>query len=153
MGNFNDFNFVTLMCCFPLIQGGNRGIVAAVDTILCRLTVYQKRDVKKRRAGKVKKGKKKEEMKEEGSIRCIKFLPRCFLNLLFLCWQKAQVLHCRQRHLWFGAWTSDSSRAEPTVPWVFLVRCVDCSDRGHSFGREPLGMSVISRQHVPKNPL
>lgn len=51
---------------------------------------------------------------------------------------------------WFPARTSDSFRAKPIVPCVFLVRCVDCIDRGHSFGLEPLGRSVISSQYVPQ---
>lgn len=40
--------------------------------------------------------------------------------------------------------------AKPKAPWVFLVRCVDRSDRGHSFGLEPLGKSLSCCQFVGK---
>ncbi len=64
---------------------------------------------------------------------------RCFAVSRGICGQMA-------------ARTSDSCRAKPTAPWVFLVRCVDCTDRGHSFGLEPLGMSVNSSECLSQIP-
>lgn len=91
---------------------------------------------------------------EEGGIRCVQFLPRRLLNLSFRCWQKAQVLRWRLGHLWSDGCLLPGPLIRPglspTAPWVFLVRCVDCTDRVHSFGLEPLGRRVIFSQCVPK---